>query len=128
MYITIVLIVAALAFTHTNSFIIQGKVIDETGAPVSGASILVRGTSIGVSADINGNFSIELPGKNSVLVISVVGCPATEVRVVDEKNLIIKITRFCQNFVGSCGYLISKKTKYKRFSENELFSPSDFKI
>ncbi len=51
-----------------------GHVLDETGAPLSGATILVRGTGIGTSADSVGAFSLELEaGRPVTLSISYVG-------------------------------------------------------
>lgn len=37
---------------------IAGKVFDETGSPLPGANIMVKGTSIGASSDIDGNYAI----------------------------------------------------------------------
>ncbi|KAA6344444.1 TonB-dependent receptor SusC [termite gut metagenome] len=48
---------------------IQGRVIDETGEPVIGASIKIKGTNTGTITDIDGNFSFDLPaGKNEIEV------------------------------------------------------------
>lgn len=59
---------------------IKGKVIDSTGEPVIGANVLVKGTTIGVISDINGNFSIEAK-KNATLLISFIGYKSQEVKV-----------------------------------------------
>src|SRR5690606_13774675 len=40
---------------------IKGTVLDETGAPLIGASIIVKGTTIGVSTDFDGNFELSVP-------------------------------------------------------------------
>ena len=37
---------------------ITGKVTDQTGASIPGASVLVKGTTIGTTTDINGNYSL----------------------------------------------------------------------
>lgn len=95
LYFIVVLIVAA--FTYTKSFTIKGKVIDETGAPVSDASILVKGTNNGTSTDSSGRFSIEVPGKNSILIITAAGIPSKEVRVTDKKELVVSLTRLTQH-------------------------------
>jgi len=51
------------------------------GEPVIGATIIIRGTTSGTTTDINGNFSIVVPGEGSVLVISYVGMKKQEVTV-----------------------------------------------
>ncbi len=51
---------------------IKGKVTDDTGQPLVGATILVKGTNIGTKTDADGNFTIDAP-PNSTLVISYVG-------------------------------------------------------
>lgn len=52
---------------------ISGVVVDQvTGEPIIGANVIVRGTMIGTSTDIDGNFSLEAPA-NSVLSVSYIG-------------------------------------------------------
>ena len=82
----IILIIAAfafamLAFKSPNSFIVNGKVTDIDGNPVSFASIRIKGTNTGVSADANGAYSIKVTDENVVLVISGASFKDTEVRV-----------------------------------------------
>ncbi|MEO6960449.1 MAG: TonB-dependent receptor [Puia sp.] len=60
---------------------ISGKVIDEKGEPVSGASVVVKGGGAGTSTDARGNFKIMVPNQQSVLVISSVGYSMKEVEV-----------------------------------------------
>lgn len=59
---------------------IKGKVIDETGFPLSGASIIVKGTTNGVAADFDGNYTINA-NNNDILVISFIGYVTQEIAV-----------------------------------------------
>jgi len=43
------------------------------GATLAGVSILVKGTSTGTSTDADGKFSINLPDRSAVLVVSFIG-------------------------------------------------------
>lgn len=58
---------------------ISGTVRDERGNPVSGASIMAKGTPNGTTADANGLFSFNLPAGNNTLVISAIGMETTEI-------------------------------------------------
>ena len=59
---------------------ISGNVVDESGISVIGASVLEKGTTNGTITDIDGNFSISVSEK-STLVISFVGYTTQEVSV-----------------------------------------------
>ena len=62
--------------------LITGKVIDETGSPMIGVTVLVKGTTIGTVTDMNGNYSItgDIPN-NSILVYSFVGYKSQEIAI-----------------------------------------------
>ena len=51
---------------------VSGTVLDETGGPLPGATVLVDGTNRGVTTDFDGNFSIQA-AEGEVLVVSYVG-------------------------------------------------------
>lgn len=57
----------------------KGVVIDSTGEPVIGASILVKGTTTGTITDFDGNFEMPNVKKGATLVISFVGYKTQEV-------------------------------------------------
>lgn len=63
---------------------IQGKVTDEKGAGIPGASILVKGTTNGVSSDTDGNYTLLVPESGCTLVISFVGMEAQEIKVTNQ--------------------------------------------
>lgn len=79
------LFVVAL-FTFTLSFevsaqqrVITGKVIsDEDGQGLPGATVLVKGTTVGTTTDLDGNYSINVPAGSNVLIFSFVGLKAVE--------------------------------------------------
>ncbi|WP_181308601.1 TonB-dependent receptor [Rufibacter sp. XAAS-G3-1] len=69
---------------------ITGRVVDERGAPLPGASILVKGTSNAVMADGEGNFRITA-GQNAVLVVSYLGYKPQEVAVAGQTDLSVRL-------------------------------------
>ena len=59
---------------------VTGKVLDDAGAPVAGASVMVKGTRTAVTAGADGGFSI-IASKQATLVVSYVGFQDKEVKV-----------------------------------------------
>lgn len=51
---------------------VTGVVTDERGEPIIGANILIQGTKTGVAADLDGKFSLTIPG-NAVLDVTAIG-------------------------------------------------------
>lgn len=72
-----------------ETYPIQGKVLDETGAGLPGATIIIKDTSIGTITDYNGNFSIELSTVSQTLVVTFVGYKAQEVGIGQQSSEII---------------------------------------
>jgi hypothetical protein len=60
---------------------LKGKVTDPKGSPMPDVSVLVKGTTTGVTTDANGDFAIKVPGPKSVVVISSVGFQTQEFTV-----------------------------------------------
>ena len=65
-------------YGQTNT--VSGKIIDETGLPLPGVSLVVEGTKNGTITDIDGNYKIAA-NKNDVLVFSYVGYITQKVKV-----------------------------------------------
>lgn len=66
---------------------VQGKVIDETGAPMPGVNVLEKGTTHGVITDVNGTFSIMLTDAGAALIVSFIGYQTQEI-IPDSKSTI----------------------------------------
>src|SRR5437899_547448 len=79
---------AALAQTH----VVSGKVIDQDGAAVPFASILVSGAKTGVNADANGVYSIRVKD-GTVLLISAAGFKDVTVDVGTQTSIITTIQK-----------------------------------
>lgn len=77
---------AYVIFTNTSSQSTQqakkitGKVVDATGEPIVGASVLVKGTGTGTITNVDGQFSVDTQ-QGSTLVISFVGYTSAEIKV-----------------------------------------------
>jgi TonB-linked SusC/RagA family outer membrane protein len=69
---------------------ISGIVIESSGIPIIGASIFVKGSSIGAVSNFDGKFSLEVP-EQSTLTISYIGFTTKEVKVGLQTNLTISL-------------------------------------
>lgn len=69
--------------------LVRGTVIDQTGESVPGASIQVKGGTQGTITDLDGKFSLNVPNKKSVLVISFIGYSTQEIPVDNTKPMSI---------------------------------------
>lgn len=70
--------------------LISGTVTDETGAPLPGAAILVKGTTNGTITDLDGNFSIDVP-EDAILQISFLGYIMQEIPVMGQSILSVQL-------------------------------------
>lgn len=61
-----------------RSIKITGKVTDVQGEPLPGVTILIKGTILGTTTDVDGNYSISIPEGNAVLVFRMVGMQTVE--------------------------------------------------
>ena len=57
---------------------VTGTIKDDTGAPLVGATVTIKGTTTGAVADIDGNYSIKVPNAETVLVFDFVGMTTKE--------------------------------------------------
>ena len=60
---------------------VTGKVVDETNTALPGASVVVKGTTIGTASDLSGNFSLQVPSDATTLVVTFVGMDTQEVPI-----------------------------------------------
>lgn len=68
-------------FAQNQQSTVSGTVTDESGLPLAGVNILVEGTNTGAQTDFDGNYSINAPGNNSVLVFSYIGFKTQRITV-----------------------------------------------
>ncbi|MDR2413828.1 MAG: carboxypeptidase-like regulatory domain-containing protein, partial [Odoribacteraceae bacterium] len=75
---------------------ISGRVTDESGAPLPGASIVVKGTTTGVTTDVDGNFTLDGISGSVVLRVTHVGMEAREIEA--RENARVEVT--LENAIG----------------------------
>ena len=91
---------------------VKGVVIDDSGKPLEGASVQVKGTQVGTTTGTNGEYQIDVPDNSSnILVFSFVGMETNEVTVGEKKEINVTMQRVAsqQQEVVVVGYGTQKK-------------------
>lgn len=73
--------------THAQRIEISGTIIDNTGMPIPGATIIVKSDpTVGVQSDFDGNYSIEVDSQ-AILVYSFIGFTTQEITVGNQTTI-----------------------------------------
>lgn len=110
--VLLMLLMLSLGAYAQQGFNVTGTVVDESGEPVIGASVVLKGKSgQGTITDFDGVFKITVPNQNSVIVISYVGMLSKEVKVASSKTIkvILKEDAAQLNEIVVVGYGQQKK-------------------
>ena len=91
---------------------VSGTVIDQTGEPIVGASVLVKGTTIGVATDVDGNYSLTKVPDNAILEFRYIGYVSQDIKVDgrSEINVTMKEDVAMLDEVVVVGYGVQKKS------------------
>lgn len=106
------LAVIGLQRSIAQNFSVTGKVTSQTSNdPVVGATVTVKGTNVATTTDKDGNYSISVPKKGSVLVVTHTSMSAREVVVNGPGNMDFRLseTNAVLNEVVVIGYGQQKK-------------------
>lgn len=88
------ILLATGAFSQgTGTFVVSGKVVDDSGLALPGVGIVVQGASTSTVTNTNGSYSIRVPGANSVLVFRFLGMETREIRVGNNKVLNVSLRK-----------------------------------
>ena len=90
---------------------VTGTVLDSQGLPLPGVSVIVKGTTTGVATDLDGRFSLSVPGPESILVFTFIGFNSQEVKVGNQTSINITLSENLANLdeVLVVGYGVQKK-------------------
>ena len=81
---------AADAFSDLQQQGVTGRITDsQTGDPMPGVNVLVKGTTYGAISDIEGKYKLSIPDRNATLVFSFIGYVSQEVPV--GGNLVVDV-------------------------------------
>ncbi len=109
----IVLLLFFVGQLHGQDIHIKGKVSDNDGSPVAGASVIVKGTNVGTLSDEKGAYAITAKSSNDILVFSFIGFLREEVKVGDQTSINVTLVPDITALgnVVVMGYSEKKKTE-----------------
>src|ERR1700743_75750 len=97
-------------YARAQSRTVTGTVLDEKGAPLSGATVKIKGSQDAVNTDVNGKFSLSAPAKARELEISFVGFATQTVSITSaELHVSMAATRSNLDEVVVVGYGTQKR-------------------
>jgi TonB-dependent starch-binding outer membrane protein SusC len=109
------MLVLLLSFVFLSSFAqertISGVLTDENGVTLPGVNVIIKGTTAGTITDLDGKFSIKVPGDEAILSFSFVGYIGQEIKVGQQTvmNVTLKEEVKELNEVVVIGYGVQKK-------------------
>lgn len=125
--------VAKVAAPNRN--LIKGKVTDEKGEPIIGASVAYTGTNTGTITDLNGEFTLKKEEGNQELTAQFIGYEPVEIPVDTSRTMLIAMNEDKQTLdevvvVGTKDKYqtpqpVTGKRKYKKYLEENLIRPND---
>ncbi|MEI9946081.1 MAG: mucoidy inhibitor MuiA family protein [Chitinophagaceae bacterium] len=102
--------------------LISGTVRTDKGEPVAGATVIVKGSSIGVTTDAIGNFSTVMPSGSNTLVVSYVGFAAQELNITSGyANVVLKSDAASLSEVVVVGYG-STRDQSDNYNESDKYN------
>ena len=90
---------------------VKGRIVDADGLPVIGAGVTLKGTTTGVAADFDGNFTLTVPGETAVLEVSALGYVTAEVTVGKQRNLTVVLRDDTQTIEATVVVAYGTQTK-----------------
>lgn len=77
--------------TEIPPVVIRGQVTDVDGETLPGVSVMVKGTTMGTTTDLNGNYSITVPDESSILIFTYIGFVAQEISLNGRTSVNVKL-------------------------------------
>ncbi len=90
MFMLAIVWLAGIAIGHSQNLTITGTVTDQSGQPLAGANLLIKGTTNGAQTDFDGLYSISAES-NATLVVSYLGFVTQEIAVNGRSSINISL-------------------------------------
>lgn len=91
---------------------VTGKVTDSKEEPLPGVTVIVKGTTIGITTDFDGNYTLDIPASAEILMFSFVGMKSQEIAIGTQTqiNVTLEDETIGLDEVVAVGYGVQKKS------------------
>jgi len=110
-----------------DAFTLKGKVLDASGNPLPGASLVLVGSTRGVVTDLDGSFSISV-SRGDKLIVSFLGMEDQIFTVVDDKKVSIKLKDKGNELEGLTVVAFAKQKKESVVSSISTIAPDQLQV
>lgn len=107
---------------------VTGKITDVNGGAMPGANVVVKGTTQGVVTDINGNYTINVPKANIILIYSFLGSLSKEVRVANQSVINVTLSEDVQTLDDVVVVAYGTQKKASVIGSITTLRPSELKV
>lgn len=84
----LLLLMASTAYSQSRT--VTGTVTDESDSPMPGVNVIIKGTTVGTTTDVNGNYTLQA-SNGDILVVSFIGYTAQEIQVANQTRIDLKL-------------------------------------
>ncbi len=105
------LLLTSFSLLQAQDRVVKGVVTDENNSPVPGATVFVKGTSVGTSTNIKGEYTLKLPANATSFTVSFMGYNPTELKYAGKPVMNARLTpsAVALKEVVAVGYGVQKK-------------------
>ncbi len=80
-----------------NNISIHGKITDEEGVPLPGATVIINGTNKGITTNDDGQFVLAVPSETTILRVSFIGFETKMIKVGEQRDFAITLNETTTN-------------------------------
>lgn len=118
---------ASYAVSQQQTYSVKGTVIDNSGIPLPGVTVLLKGTSLGTSTGNDGTFIMNLPQSQGTLVISFIGYQTQEIPFEPGKTVSVRLKEALNNLDEVQVIAYGKQSKRDFIGAMSVVSSEDIK-
>jgi TonB-linked SusC/RagA family outer membrane protein len=134
-FLSLILFGFAISLTFAQESTVTGTVSSDAEGPIPGVNIVIQGTTQGAVTDVDGNFSITVPGPDAVLVFTSIGYAAQNVTVGNQTSINLTLSEdvMALDEIVVIGYGTQKKkeltsaissVKAEEFNKGQVNNPA----